>query len=130
MWWGRRIFYKDGHRRIFEAILELYGKNEPVDLLTVGNRLEEKGRLDGIGGRSYLAELVNTVPTASNVASYASIGYRKAVRRRLLGAANEISRLGFEENDDLEKTLDDAQKHLLASPSNTLNRLLRPSAGF
>ena len=126
---GPEDFYKDGHRRIFEAILELYGKNEPVDLLTVGNRLEEKGRLDGIGGRSYLAELVNTVPTASNVASYASIVHRKAVRRRLLGAANEISRLGFEENDDLEKTLDDAQKHLFGVSQQYFKQAFTPIRG-
>lgn len=106
-------FYKISHARIFEAILELYAKNESVDLLTLSNRLEEKNQLEAVGGRTYLASLTNTVPTASNVVHYANIVHRKATRRRLLGASQEIIRLSFqEEDDDIEKVLDEAQQHL------------------
>ncbi|MFA7653748.1 MAG: replicative DNA helicase [Candidatus Magasanikbacteria bacterium] len=106
-------FYKDSHRRIFETIAELYTKNEPVDLLTLSNRLTEKNILEIIGGRSYLATLTNTVPTASNVIQYAQIVHRKATRRRLLVASQEISKLSFQEKDgDVEQILDEAQKHL------------------
>ncbi len=105
-------FYKDGHAKIFDVMLDLYAGNEPIDLLTVSNRLEEKGQLEAVGGRSQLAAMTNTVPTASNAANYAHIVHRKATRRRLLGAAHEISRLGYEEADDIERVIDEAQKHL------------------
>lgn len=106
-------FYKDAHNKIFEAILELYDKNEPIDLLTLSTRLEERHILESIGGRSYLAELTNTVPTSSHVLNYAHIIHRKATRRRLLTASHEINRLSYEEQmDDIEKILDQAQQHL------------------
>ncbi len=106
-------FYKDAHATIYEAICELYEKSEPLDLLTLSNRLEEKNLLDGIGGRSYLATLTNSVPTASNIVHYAHIVHRKATRRRLLSASHEISRLSYqEEMEDIEALLDEAQRHL------------------
>ena len=106
-------FYKDAHVKIFETIQELYSKNEPVDLLTLSTRLEEKNQLESIGGRSYLAALTNAVPTASNVVHYAGIVHRKATRRRLLSASSEIVRLSYqEETEDLDQILDQAQQHL------------------
>jgi replicative DNA helicase len=119
-------FYKDAHRKIYDAILDLYANNEPVDLLTLSNRLEEKNLLESVGGRSYLAEITNAVPTASNAANYAHIVHRKAVRRRLLTASHEISRLGYEENDDLEKTLDEAQQHLFGVSENYFRQAFTP----
>ena len=105
-------FYKNSHAIIFEAMQQLYAKNEPIDLLTLSTRLNEKGQLEQIGGRSQLAIMSNAVPTASNINNYARIVHRKAVRRRLLTASHEISRLGYQEEDDLEKVLDEAQQHL------------------
>ncbi len=107
-------FYKNAHARIFEIISELYSRNEPADLLTLSTRLEEKGILEMCGGRTYLAALVNAVPTAANITNYASIVHRKAVRRRLLLASHEISRLGYQEDNDIEKVLDEAQQSLFA----------------
>jgi len=110
---GPEDFYKDGHRRIYETIVELYSKNEPIDLLTLSNRLDEKSALEAVGGRSYLATLTNIVPTSSNAAQYAEIVHRKATRRRLLAASQEITRISFQEDDsDVEKVLDDAQKQI------------------
>ncbi|MFA6485857.1 MAG: replicative DNA helicase [Candidatus Magasanikbacteria bacterium] len=110
---GPEDFYKDGHRRIYEVIVELYAKNEPIDLLTLSNRLEEKGILESVGGRTYLATLTNVVATSSNAVHYAEIVHRKATRRRLLAASQEITRLSFQEDDgDVEKVLDDAQKQI------------------
>ncbi|MBI2444151.1 MAG: replicative DNA helicase [Candidatus Magasanikbacteria bacterium] len=106
-------FYKDAHTKIYEVILELFEKNQPIDLLTLSTRLEEKNELAAIGGRTYLAELTNTVPTASNVAHYAYIVHRKATRRRLLGAAQEITKISFEETtEDIEQVLDEAQRQI------------------
>ena len=70
-------FYFDKHRMIFSTMLDLYAKHEPIDLLSLGNRLDERSQLDTIGGRSYLAELTNIVPTSQNVVHYAGIIQRK-----------------------------------------------------
>ncbi|MFA6424456.1 MAG: DnaB-like helicase N-terminal domain-containing protein, partial [Candidatus Magasanikbacteria bacterium] len=110
-------FYKNAHARIFETISDLYSRNEAADLLTLSTRLDEKGILEMCGGRTYLASLINAVPTAANVANYAQIVHRKAVRRRLLLAAHEISRLGYQEENDIEKILDEAQQSLFAVSS-------------
>src|SRR3989344_967083 len=71
-------FYKDAHRAIFEAMMDLFREREPIDLLSLGNRLEEKKQLETVGGRSYLIELSNAVPTAANVPHYAGIVQKKA----------------------------------------------------
>src|SRR3989344_4664996 len=123
-------FYKDAHAKIFEAILELYSKNEPIDLLTMGTRLEEKNQVEGIGGRGYLAALTNAVPTSSNVVHYANIIHRKATRRRLLGSAQEISRLAYqEETDDIEHILDQAQQQLFGVSQIYFKQAFTPIRG-
>ena len=119
-------FYKDANARIFETITDLYSRNEPADLLTISTRLEEKGILEMCGGRTYLAALINSVPTASNVANYANIVHRKAVRRRLLLASHEISRLGYQEENDIEKILDEAQQNLFAVSSIHFKQTFTP----
>ena len=83
-----------------------------MDILTVSARLEEKGQLEKIGGRTYLAELTNSVPSTANAVNYAQIVHRKATLRRLLHAANNIMELGYHEEDELEKILDDSQREL------------------
>jgi replicative DNA helicase len=105
-------FYRDSHRIIFETMLELYEKHEPLDILSLGNRLEEKGVLQRVGGRAYLVELSNTVPTAAHVVNYGQIVQKKATLRRLLEAAGSITQLGYEEEADIEETLDTAERTL------------------
>jgi len=106
-------FYKKGHAQIFSSMRELYAKNEPVDVLTLGNKLEEKTQLEGIGGRSYLVHLSNVVPTASHISQYAKIVRKKSTLRKLLGAAEHISKLGYQEDvDQVEDVLDNAMQHL------------------
>ncbi len=105
-------FYVDKHRRIFEAMLDLFRKHEPIDLLSLSNRLQEKNELEQVGGRAYIIELSNTVPTASHVVHYANIVQKKATLRRLINAAGDISRLGFEQAEDVEQLLDQAEQRL------------------
>lgn len=105
-------FYRDSHRHIFDCMVELYERHDPIDILTLGNRLEEKGQLQRVGGRAYLVELSNTVPTSAHVSNYANIIQKKATLRRLLDAASRISELGFEEESDIEDTLDEAERSL------------------
>jgi replicative DNA helicase len=105
-------FYSEKHRLIFETMLDLFGKHSPTDLLAVSARLKEKNLLDEIGGNSYLSELVNSVPSAANAAYYAAIVQKKHIARNLIGAADFISSLGYEEAEELESLLDQAQKKI------------------
>lgn len=120
-------FYKNAHNAVFETMSELYNKNEPVDVLTLGNRLEEKGQLEKIGGRSYLISLSNAVPTASHVEQYAKIVRRKSTLRKLLSAAGEITRLGYKEDaENVETVLDEAQQHLYSVTQKHLKQTFTP----
>ncbi|MFH1078282.1 MAG: replicative DNA helicase [Patescibacteria group bacterium] len=105
-------FYSDRHRMIFETILDLFRKHEPIDLLSVANRLDEKKELDRVGGRATLIQLTNAVPTASHVVHYADIVQKKATLRRLLSAASDISGLGYDEAEDVATVLDKAEQKL------------------
>jgi|WetSurMetagenome_2_1015567.scaffolds.fasta_scaffold92071_2 replicative DNA helicase len=122
-------FYKTAHTIIYESILELYQKNEPIDLLTLGNRLLEKNKLENAGGHNYLVTLSNAVPTASNVVNYAQIVHRKATRRRLLTASYEITRMSFEENEELDTLLDHAQRQLFGVSQNYMKQTFTPIRG-
>ncbi len=103
-------FYKDANVSVYEAIVELYNRHEPVDLLTVGNLLEEKKLLEKVGGRSYLIKLTNAVATAGHAKTYAKIVHKKAMLRRLLEAASEIAKLGYSEESNVDELLDEAQQ--------------------
>ncbi|MBL7058087.1 replicative DNA helicase [Patescibacteria group bacterium] len=107
-------FYKKAHSIIFETIKELYNKHEPLDILSLTNRLEEHKRLESIGGRSYLLKLSNSVATSSHVVNYAQIVQKKAILRRLINAASEIHSLGFKEADEVDGLLDQAEQKLFS----------------
>jgi len=90
-------FYKGSHAAIYSAMLRLYENREPIDILSLTNKLEEKNLLEKIGGRTYLATLANSVPTAAHVMTYAEIVRKKAILRNLINAATEITTLGYQE---------------------------------
>lgn len=115
-------FYRTAHRKIFEAMLKLYEKQEPVDILNVSNVLSERGKLEDIGGSAYLAELVGAVASASSVVSYAKLIQKKATLRRLIEAANDIGELGQSQDEDVEKVLDEAEKRLFAVSQKHLRK--------
>ncbi len=119
-------FYKDAHRLIYEAILDLSSKGEPIDLLSLSNLLEEKQQLEKIGGRSYVSSLVNSVPTSSHIKSYASIVEKKATLRRLLHASAEITELGYDQSEDTDKILDSAEQKLFKISQRHLKRNFIP----
>ncbi len=119
-------FYREAHQKIFEAVLDLFRAREPIDLLSVGNRLEECKQLELTGGRTALAALANLVPTASHVAHYAGIVVKKATLRRLITASTEIVGLGYEEAEDVEKTLDQAEQKLFAISQRALRHTFVP----
>ncbi len=119
-------FYKATHRMIYEAMLEVMARREAIDVLSITNRLKEKNQLDEIGGTTYLASLVNTVPTASNASHYARLVHRKRIHRDLIEASHRISELGYKEEEDLETILDDAEKTIFAVAQSSLAQEFTP----
>ncbi len=105
-------FYKHAHTHIFESISGLYEKGEPLDILTISSHLDERDLLAKVGGRAYLVELSNSVPTSTHAPQYAAIIRKKAVLRKLLAAGSNITALSFQEEDDVQTTLDQAQQEL------------------
>jgi replicative DNA helicase len=103
-------FYRDSHRVIFQAMVELFERGEPVDLITITNRLAGTGKLDDVGGPTYLASLPNAVPTAANVDFYASIVLEKSMLRALISAGTHIAAMGYDGADDVEAMIDRAEK--------------------
>ncbi len=103
-------FYSEKHRLIFSVMLELFSKNDPIDLLSLSSRLKEKKMLEQIGGNTYLSELVDLVPSAANAKYYAETIARKSIMRRLINASEVISELGFNEEDATDEVLDRAEK--------------------
>ena len=119
-------FYRDSHRLIYDCMLDLSERHEPIDILTVGNRLEEKGKLQHIGGRTYLVELSNAVPTSAHIVHYAQIIQKKASLRRLIEAATNITRLGYDEEGDIDETLDEAERTLFRVSQNLTKNAFVP----
>ncbi len=105
-------FFDPRHKRIYEAIVDLYEDHSSIDVLTLADRLKSNDFLDLIGGASYLTELTNFVPTASHVEQYAEIVSQKALRRRLIAVSQDMSELGFDETKGLHDLIDDAETRL------------------
>jgi len=103
-------FYRESHRKIYRAMLELYEDNEAIDLITLAERLERKTELEAVGGSPYLASLATDVPTAANIKYHAKIVKEKAVLRGLLKAATEIAGKVYEESLDADNLIDFAEK--------------------
>src|SRR3989338_1147245 len=114
-------FYSKTHETIYDSIVHLYANHEPVDILSLGNRLEEIDKLKETGGRAYLVELSNAVPTSAHIEHYAKIVQKKASLRRLIRAATGITKLGHEEESDIDTTLDAAERTLF-TVSQTLTK--------
>ncbi len=117
-----RDFYRNSHQEIYKVCQELFSKGEAIDLLSVANRLKEKGLLEEIGGNSYLSELINTVPTASHILNYAKIVQRKRILRDLINTGSEVAALGYNETEDPEILLDQAEKKIFSIAQRGLSQ--------
>ena len=95
-------FYRPAHETIYEAIIDLYGRGEPADAVTVSDELTKRGEINRIGGPAYLHELIQTVPTAANAGYYAEIVGERAVLRRLVNAGTKIVQLGYGQDGEVE----------------------------
>jgi replicative DNA helicase len=119
-------FYATRNGLIFTAMLDLYEARQPIDLLTLADKLEGIGEMSNIGGSAYLAELVDGVPSAAHVNHYAGIVSHKATLRRLITAANKITNLGFDENTDVDNLLDQAEQTLFEVSQKNLKQNFIP----
>ena len=105
-------FYRESHRKIFDALLNLSERDEPADLITLTNELRKTDQLDSIGGASYLASLIDSVPTAANIQYYARIVKEKAILRKLIQTSTEIITQSYEDRGDVEGFLDEAERSI------------------
>ncbi|MDQ6694176.1 MAG: replicative DNA helicase [Chloroflexota bacterium] len=112
-------FYREAHGWIYGAVLDLYARREPPDPVTLSSELERGGRLQNVGGYSYLISLVNRTPTAVHIEYYAHIVERTSVLRRLISAGGEIAALGYSEEAEVSQTLDKAESLLFAVSQRT-----------
>jgi replicative DNA helicase len=117
-----RDFYEKRHSMIYDAMMRLYEKRKPVDLLTLTDELKRKKELETVGGSAYLTELTNYVPTSAHAESYAEIVAQKAVRRRLIKASGEISEMGFNEDSTTQELLQQAEAELFAVSDQSLKQ--------
>jgi len=119
-------FYNDNHSEIYAVCQELFEKGEPIDILSCANRLKEKGKIEKIGGNSYLTELINSVPTASHVFNYAKIVQKKSILRNLINTSYEIGEFGYNEVEDPELLLDKAEQKIFSIAQRSLSHKFLP----
>lgn len=106
------VFYGGRHRLIWRTMLELAQKNVPIDLLSLSSRLTEKGELEAAGGAAYLADIVSSVPSSTNLKHYAEIIQKKHLMRNLIEASEYLGELGYAEAEDLEQLMERAEKRI------------------
>lgn len=115
-------FYEKSHMMIFDAMLRLFERHKPVDMLTLTNELKRKDQLELIGGSSYLSELTNYVPTAAHAEAYADIVAQKAIRRRLIKASGEIGEISYDEDIETQELLARAEAELFDVSDQSLKQ--------
>ncbi len=131
-------FYRPAHELIYEAIIDLYGRGEPADFVTVADALREKGNLEKVGGAPYLADLIDAVPTAANAGFYAEIVAERATLRRLVEAGTRIVQLGFAaDGGEVEAAVNEAQAQVYSVTDRTksedyvkLSEVIEPTMDF
>jgi replicative DNA helicase len=119
-------FYRPEHAKVYSAMLTLFEKHIPIDLVTLSNILEKEKSLKDVGGTAYLTELVNSVPTAAHVVKYAEIVQDKATLRRLLSVAAGIEEKVFGEEDDVDTVLDSAERSLFSVSQKFVKQYFTP----
>jgi replicative DNA helicase len=119
-------FYRDAHQKIFQAMVDLTERDEPVDLITLTHDLRKKKQLDSIGGASYLASLNDSVPTAANIEYYAKIVKEKAILRKLIQTSTEIITQSYEGRGEVEELLDDAERAIFEISENRVKPSFYP----
>ncbi|MBI4688279.1 MAG: replicative DNA helicase [Nitrospirae bacterium] len=107
-------FYRDAHKKIFQSMLDLFEKNEPVDLITLTEELTKKGHLEEIGGASYLSAVLNMIPTSANIKYHCKIVKEKAILRGLIRTSTEIISMSYDEGAEVDELLDRAETKIFS----------------
>ena len=105
-------FYREDHKSIYSAISTLCSRGEPIDIITVKSELELQGKLEKIGGVEYLVDLPEKVPTIANIQKYVKIVEEKSILRNLIKASNEITTMGYEQTEEVETIMEQAEKKI------------------
>ena len=119
-------FYRDDNRAIYEAILNLYNRAEPIDIITVKAELETMKKFEQVGGLEYLAELPERVPTTANAMKYIKIVKEKSALRKLIKTANEIIELGYDPTEDVDDIMENAEKKIFDVMQNKNQKSYTP----
>jgi replicative DNA helicase len=117
-----RDFYATKHQTIYGVVKDLFERSEAIDILSVSSRLKEKNMLEGIGGKTYLTQLVNSVPNALHVGDYAKMVQKKRILRDLIYCSYEIGKMGYNEEEDTEVLLDKAETKIFAISQGSMNQ--------
>jgi replicative DNA helicase len=107
-------FYKEGHRKIFQAMIALFERSDPVDHLTLSDELKRRGEMDEVGGLAAVAGMIDEASTAAHLVAYAGIVRKKAVLRELIRVSTDIIGLSYESGDDVDRLLDEAERRIFA----------------
>ena len=105
-------FYREDNRIIFSALMNLYNRSEPIDIITLKSELSSMGKLEAVGGLEYIAGLPDLVPTTSNVEQYIKIVEEKSILRNLIKTANDIITLGYDPTQEVESIIDNSEKKI------------------
>ena len=119
-------FYVQKHAWTYDAIQKLHERREPIDIVTLGDELESRGQLEEVGGLAFITHLINAVPSAFHVESYGRNVENGAIRRRLIGAASRIAQLAYQEDQDLDQTVDRAEQALFSVSQRRITREMAP----
>ena len=119
-------FYRDAHRKIFNALINLSERDEPADLITLTNELRKINQLDSVGGASYVTSLIDSVPTAANIEYYAKIVKEKAILRKLIQTSTEIITQSYQDRGDVEEFLDEAERAFFQISENRVKPSFYP----
>lgn len=119
-------FYLDSHEAIYECMLELSEESNPIDLITISEKLRNKGLLEEVGGINYLTNTTSMIPTTSNVKTYADIVKKKSILRKLIKASNEIINIGYDGGEDIEDILNFAEKKIFDISQEKVSEDLKP----
>ena len=115
-------FYREDHKEIYSAMLELYGLGEPIDFLTLRNSLQQRGTLEKVGSEMFLSTLIDSVPTTSNIESYVKIVEEKATLRSLIKAANDIIAMGYASTEEVDSIIEKTEKKIFDVMQNRNSR--------
>ena len=119
-------FYLQKHRWIYESIIRIHDRRDPIDFLTLTTELEQREQLEAVGGAAYISQLINAVPSAVSIESYGRLVEQTAVRRRLLDAVSDIARLAYDEKLPIDQVVDKSEQSLFGVSQQRATRDLQP----